>query len=1001
MKKLIALTILCLALSACASLPNPATSTVAVPTDTRVPTGSPVPETLTPQPQELTPSPGAAQKVPNFDHIVMIVFENQSYENVIGNSSWPTLNSLATQNVLLTNYFAVRHPSLPNYIAMISGDTQGFTKDCTDCFLDKPNLADLIEKSGRTWKTYQEDMPSPCYVGDAKPYYQKHNPFIYFDSIRLNLERCQRSEVPLTQLEPDLAAGQLPNFAFIMPNLCNSAHSCPVETADAWLKAMVSRLQSSDALGQNSLIVVTFDEGGEGSNGSCCGMGGRAGGHIATVLVSPQARVGFQDTTAYSHYSLLKTILAAWGLPELGNTQMPGTDVIERPWSANGLVSTSIPSGVAAAQPNPQVVNACTDAAPVSGKYNLKLCLTGPADGANVSGDLGVSATLEVGGPSSMNVQRMVFYLDGTYLLSDFQPPFTFTLPTANWPDGSHNLTVEALMRDSFVSPPVGVTLTFNNGLNQPASQNNAPFQPSAGNPPAPGAAFVMAAIGDATGGETNAGKVADLIASYNPNLLLYLGDVYERGSQVEYLNWYGSQGSFFDRFRSITNPTIGNHEYLTQDAAGYFNYWGNIPNYYSFNAGGWHFVSLNSNVQRLPVGQDSAQYHWLATDLAANAGACTIVYYHHPVFNIGPEGQTVEMNDIWKLLADHHVTIVLNGHDHDYQRWQPLDGEGQPRSTGITEFVAGAGGHGLQSFKTTDWRVAYSSDQNPKAFGALFFQLNQAGTTFSYRSVDGSLLDSGVIPCAGSPADTLQPGAPGNLSAIPAGATQVNLNWSAASDNTGIARYAIYRDGALLAEVPGASLAYQDTAVLPRSSHSYLMLAIDPAGNRSTYSLTVSVTTPDVADHQVLTAAADGYITSESPERNNASAPTIRIDSTPDLRGYLRFDVHGLGGRSIARAQLRLFANSGTTKSLSLFALAANNWDESTLNYGNAPAFGQLLETSDPFKAGTWITLDVTSYVTGEGQFDFGLGTTGTTAISLASRESGANAPQLLIDLR
>jgi phospholipase C len=194
-------------------------------------------------------------KIPNFEHIVLIILENQNYQDVIGSQSMPYLNSLAQQNVLLSNYFAVSHPSLPNYIALVSGSTQNIQKDCTDCFIDQPNLADLIEASGRTWKTYQEDMPSPCFIGNAKPYYQKHNPFIYFDSIRLNADRCQRSILPLSNLDGDLAANQLPNFAFIMPNICNSGHDCPPETSDAWVKNIISKLQASPALGKNSLII--------------------------------------------------------------------------------------------------------------------------------------------------------------------------------------------------------------------------------------------------------------------------------------------------------------------------------------------------------------------------------------------------------------------------------------------------------------------------------------------------------------------------------------------------------------------------------------------------------------------------------------------------------------------------------------------------------------------------------------------------------------------------
>ncbi len=260
MKKIRFLVLISLVLTACA----PATSTVTPgPTITQIPTNTPAVSNLS--------------GIPNFDHIVLIALENRDFKDVIGSAQMPYLNTLAQQNVLLSNYFAVLHPSLPNYVALISGSTQNITSDCIDCFVNQPNLADLIEGSGRTWKTYQEDMPTPCFLGNADPYFQKHDPFIYFDSIRLNTYRCSQSVVPLTQLDTDLADNRLPNFSFIMPNICNSGHNCPPRTADNWLNLVVTKLQASPSLGKNSLIIITFDEGGEQSNGSCCGLGSQGG----------------------------------------------------------------------------------------------------------------------------------------------------------------------------------------------------------------------------------------------------------------------------------------------------------------------------------------------------------------------------------------------------------------------------------------------------------------------------------------------------------------------------------------------------------------------------------------------------------------------------------------------------------------------------------------------------------------------------------------------------
>ena len=278
-----------------------------------------------------TPTP----LVPNFQHIVIVVFENEEFGSVVGNSKMPYFNKLARSYTLLTQYYAVTHPSLPNYIAMIGGDTLGITFDCTSCRVvpdDTQSLPDLVEASGRTWKTYQEDMPSPCYSGaEYRKYGMKHNPFIYFMPIRLDAQRCNRSIVPLTQLSLDIAAGAFPNFIFVTPNMCNDAHDCDVRTADTWLEGFMNRLMPPlDQSDQPYLIVLTWDEGQ--GNHSCCGLPAQAGGRIATILVSPQAKSGFQDSTPYTHYSLLKTIAAAWGLPYLKHAADPQTSIMVAPW---------------------------------------------------------------------------------------------------------------------------------------------------------------------------------------------------------------------------------------------------------------------------------------------------------------------------------------------------------------------------------------------------------------------------------------------------------------------------------------------------------------------------------------------------------------------------------------------------------------------------------------------------------------------------------------------
>jgi len=293
-----------------------------IPTSTVVPTST------------IAPSPTPLPLVPDFSHIVILIFENKEYGSVIGSPDMAYFNLLANSYTLLTQHYATTHPSLPNYISLIGGDTFGITDDCYDyerCLINSPSLPDLIEASGRTWKTYQDDMPEPCFDGETLRYVRKHNPFIFFNPIRLDPVRCSRSIVPLTQLDADIAANDLPNFIFITPDICYSGHDCALDLVDGFLKQQMDKLYPAlEATGEPYLIILTWDEG-QGDH-SCCGLPEKAGGRIATVLISPQVRENFQDPTPYSHYSILKTISEAWSLPYLGHAADAETPLLTEPW---------------------------------------------------------------------------------------------------------------------------------------------------------------------------------------------------------------------------------------------------------------------------------------------------------------------------------------------------------------------------------------------------------------------------------------------------------------------------------------------------------------------------------------------------------------------------------------------------------------------------------------------------------------------------------------------
>jgi hypothetical protein len=477
--------------------------------------------------------------------------------------------------------------------------------------------------------------------------------------------------------------------------------------------------------------------------------------------------------------------------------------------------------------------------------YTVTVCFTEPEDGAPLSGDATIAASVTVTGIHP-GIQKVVFLLDGEYLLTDYAGPYTFSLPTGRFTDGGRVLDVEAAMRDGFVTDRASVDVIFSNGVTEPPVNTNA-FTPATGTTPAPGRPFVLAATGDGASGRPDEQAVTNLISAWSPNLFLYTGDVYEKGTPTEFYNWYGTPDRFYGRFRDITNPTIGNHENLTPNSAGYFDYWDNIPHYFSVDVAGWHIVSLDSTGVFAQTTPSSEQYQWLDRDLSSSTADCTIAFFHHPRWSVGQSlgaGDADRMAHIWSLLAEHGVDIVLNGHDHNYQRWQPLDASGNVRAGAPTEFVIGSGGHGIQTFAATDSRLVRGFDSAPEHFGALRFELNRSGAAFQFVTIEGATLDSGSVSCSGAPSDESPPTTPTNLSATAPWARQVDLTWTSSTDDVGVTGYDIYRNDQLIARAGPASV-FSDTTVERGTTYEYRIRARDASGRVGGWSNTALVTTP------------------------------------------------------------------------------------------------------------------------------------------------------------
>jgi acid phosphatase len=242
-----------------------------------------------------------------------VVEENTNYSDVIGNPAAPYLNGLANQYGLATNYFANAHPSIPNYFELTTGQTltviDALTPQTFDVQVD--NVVRELIAAGKSWKSYAEDLTSVGYTGGDKGLYAvRHNPFAYFTDVQDHTSQAQNL-VPFSQFASDYNSGTSPDYSFIVPNLCNDAHDCPLSTADTWLNNNIQPLINSPEFQNNGLLIIVFDESKD--------LFTSGGGHVAAVVVSPLAKHGYQSVALYQHQSVLRLMLEG-----LGVTKLPG-----------------------------------------------------------------------------------------------------------------------------------------------------------------------------------------------------------------------------------------------------------------------------------------------------------------------------------------------------------------------------------------------------------------------------------------------------------------------------------------------------------------------------------------------------------------------------------------------------------------------------------------------------------------------------------------------------
>jgi hypothetical protein len=475
---------------------------------------------------------------------------------------------------------------------------------------------------------------------------------------------------------------------------------------------------------------------------------------------------------------------------------------------------------------------------------------------------------------------------------------------------------------------------------------------------------------------------------------------------------------------KAITHPVVGNHEYLTSGgtgcttantgAAGYWQYFGSAAGtagqgYYSFNIGAWHLIALNSScTQAGGCSSTSPQYKWLQADLVAHPNQCTLAYWHIPLFSSGGRANA-GTRPLFQLLYNAHADLVLNGHDHIYERFAPQTSTGTlDQANGVREFIIGTGGADHTTITTV---AANSQLRNSSTFGILKLTLHAASYDWQFVSEAGqTFTDSGTQACHASalftptrttptstftntpsftptasftPSSTLTPTSTGTL---PNTDTPTNTLTST------------FTLTPTLTFTPSLTLTPTNTLTpsLTPSSTLTPSLTLTPT-HTFTPTLTFTPTATTAAGSVTFIPVADTYVNSASTGTNYGSATAFRLDGSPDVHAYLRFTVSGLSG-TVIQARLLLFANNSDSVGIRAWAVSDITWGELTTNYTNAPALGSQLATSASFAASAWVSLDVTSYITGNGTYSIGLTNLSSTAISMAARESGADAPQLVI---
>jgi hypothetical protein len=473
--------------------------------------------------------------------------------------------------------------------------------------------------------------------------------------------------------------------------------------------------------------------------------------------------------------------------------------------------------------------------------------------------------------------------------------------------------------------------------------------------------------------------KTAALLDNHAGTVLTLGDSVYENGTATEFANCYDPS---WGRHKARTRPVPGNHDYNTPEGTGYYGYFGALAGdptkgYYSYDLSGWHIIALNSEIS---ITAGSTEEQWLRADLAAHPTACTLAYWHEPRFSSGTtHGSSTAVAPLWQALYQYGVDVVLNGHEHQYERFAKQNPSGVADPLGIREFVVGTAGFLYGNFGTA---LPNSEVRNGDTNGVLKLTLYPNGYDWQFLSVSGgTFTDSGSDTCV-TAAPTVTPTFTRTNTPLP-----TNTPTSTPT------------------RTPTATATYTATATNTSLPTNTATATNTPTASNTPPPTNTPTATP-LSGTLNFSPSDDTRVQDNVPTTNFGTSPTLRVrSSNAAYNSYLKFVVSGLTA-PVQRARLRLYVVDASPVGGSIYSVSntylnsSTPWVENGLTWENAPTIANTaLSTLGAVTLNTFVEFDVTTAIQGNGTYSFGIKTTSQNDAWYNAKEAGTNPPVLIID--